>query len=144
MMKFWARLLVHTLTPPFVGSCAVWIGTIWVSDYPTVGRALQQGAGLVLLGYIFAAIPSLLYAFMMEVWYWLGGRFGCAAAIWFSGLLGMAWGGLPWLLGGGVDAVSITMRFALSGLAAGIATEVLVQSAGRRAPTSSGIGADRR
>jgi hypothetical protein len=104
------RIFVELLAPPFLAVMWMAVASL-IKEGPSFTVALY--AFVLIFAYFFSAVPSVLYTFVMEVWFRSGlhARFGlfctaglssllgtgagllaCAIGIWFGHLIGESFG----------------------------------------------------
>lgn len=96
-MKRRTRFLLHALLPPVLGAIFILI-VVWAieSGRPRHWLDLPVMVGLfVIYGYVFATIPSLAYAALMELGYHRGLTPGRGGALVLSAVLGFVVGSIP-------------------------------------------------
>jgi hypothetical protein len=144
-MKRRNRFFLHALLPPLFGGTLIF-GLVFVSGPvpPDWGTALAFFALAILWAYVWALVPSLAYAGLME---WAFGRGmvpGSRRAVALSALLGTVVGSIP-LVSELFDAHRrLRLTYAMPsvvGFAVGVLVEILVAALARRraltAPTSN-------
>ncbi len=135
-MKPGKRFLLRVVLPPGCGAVFVALGVViferLIAGNSTpirVGEALAGFGGLLFYGYVFASLPSVLFAGLMALW----DRFGPTRCRWgalaLSTGLGLVCGGV-WLIGeltGGKTSVNpLAWVFAAAGALTGFGVEWLV------------------
>jgi hypothetical protein len=97
-MKRTERILVELLAPPFLAMIWIAVTTFSLSDGVVIFPTFLF---MVVVGYLFSIIPSLIYTSVMEVWFRSGlrARFGLSCTAAFSSLLGTGAGFLACAIG---------------------------------------------
>ncbi len=128
------RVLLHVVLPPAFGTVFVFAGILFLEWRPRDPAEVVKGFfGWLVAGYVFALLPSVLYAGAMELWYRFGPRDSRRSALIVSTGLGFLCGSV-WLVGslfGGSARVKAgALVFAAAGALTGLSVEALI---GRRA-----------
>jgi hypothetical protein len=133
-MKRRTRFLLHTLLPPLLGAIFMTGAWAFLGGLQTQSRIILRLVDLLgfltLYAYVFATIPSLIYAALMEVGYRCGLAPDRVGALMLSSILGLLTGSIPWIasLIGGTVGLSIQDSLQLSAWsAAGLLTGLIVE-----------------
>lgn len=130
-MKRATRIVLHIVLPPFVGGVLMTAPAVFFDS----NNALEAAFVFVVYGYVFAGVPSLLYAWAMEIAFAKGVTPGSGNAIAASTALGASAGlvivlGLSALGGSWPHGYALLMFIAV-GLAVGAAVEGIIAAAER-------------
>lgn len=139
-MKRRNRFLLHTLLPPLFGGTLLFpVMLLGRNGAPDWAVAIAAFAAVIAVAYLWAILPSLGYAALMEWAFARGTIPGSRSAVALSALLGTAVGSIP-LVGELCDAHR-AYRFAEKpellvpsavGLVVGVAVEIVVAAQARR------------
>ena len=147
-MKARNRFLLHTLLPPVIGAILIMIAAIIIDLDPPKNRGWLQVVGMtvfvMIYGYVFAIVPSVVYAALMEFGYRRGLTPGSGGAVFLSGLLGLLVGAIPFVGSWIAENFAFTFKKALTlgiwpvaGMLTGLIIEWWIGGLSRRPLTPS-------